>query len=831
MNVRAIRWQCLAVIIVLVFSGTAVWGAVTGAISGVVTDSQTKALLSGANVSVEGTDLRTVTDARGRFLITNVPPGTYTAAIGLVGYTTARVVEVSVVQDQVTALQVTLEPTVVEAAGAEAKVTAARVTVHSDVTSSVYVTSAADEQMTLSQPNDRYQFPGLIFSQPGVVPDNTFYPHIRGARTNQVGYLLDGIPITEPNANVFATNIVSVGLDRLELFTGGYPAEYGGFTGGIINQVVKRGDQMRGALVDVGAGSPYDFGGLLLETGDVDGRANWYYGLYTWHTKFNENLFTSEAPTVSDHIAKVIYDAGAKDKVTVLSLHDYARYLFPFDRMFTFDSSILDWTTTRRESDYARQGCDLDSIGLNHTLSPTAFWSLRFSRLRHFLELELGDLNNMYWQHRSERMSIAQLDYQRQIGDHRVAAGLWQVGSDNNSTYSVYLLPTEFMANHDTNNTQAYLQDAWQQSDHLTVTLGARYDRMKYDRPESDTFDLSEVSSRAGVTYTLSPRVLLRGSYGRYVEFPRANLLGYTFAGLDLGWYDLLDPSFHISPQLDRGRDLGIEWKVGGSTLATATWFHRRSRQMVQKWQGAGDDPAGFDDTAPVRFASNGTGTTRGVEVKVDRRLGRDLRAWLSYTHMDAEATSPQDNLYPYGYSFLNSTDPAVISQEFPVDWNQKDTAALALRYQRGKLAVDPWVVYGSGFPYGQSGLEMYGSDPAHVPNPNYDPADPASPEEFVVPENYLDPNDPSKGFVTPNSLKTDKNLTVSLNLAYDLKPGRQVYCQIYNLFARDDETSRVIFHPRTGALIGNIEGDSIYYVPFSRTPPRFFAFGVRQEF
>ncbi len=834
MSVRATQWKLLVVVIislVLGLSGVSAWGAVTGVISGVVADAGTKAPLSGANVSVQEAGLNTVTDARGRFAVGNVPPGTYTVQVSLVGYTTAKITGVSVVQDQVSALEVGLEPTVVEAAGAEAKVTAARVAVRSDVTSSVYVTSAAEEQMTLSQPNDRYQFPGLVFSQPGVVPDNTFYPHIRGARSNQVGYLLDGIPVTEPNTNVFATNIVSIGLDRLELFTGGYPAEYGGFTGGIINQVVKRGDQMRGALVDIGAGSPYDFGGLLLETGDVDGRADWYYGLYTWHTKFNENLFTSEAPTVTDHIAKVIYDAGARDKVTLLSLHDYARYLFPFDRMFTFDPDILDWTTTRKGSDYGRQGCDLDSVGLNHTLSPTAFWNLRFSRLSHFLELELGDLNNMYWLHRSERMLISQFDYQRQIGDHRLAAGLWQINSDNTSNYSVYLIPTEFIASHDTSNTQAYLQDSWKQSDRLTLNFGGRYDRMKYHRPESDDLDLSEVSGRGGFTYALSSDLLLRGSYGRYVEFPRANLLGYTFAGLDIGWYGLMDPAFHVSPQLDRGRDLGLEWKLDTNTLATATWFHRRSLQMMQKWQGATGDPAGFDDTLPVRFAANGTGTTRGVEMKVDRRLSRDLRAWLSYTHMDAKATSPQDNLYPNGYAFFNSIDPTVVAQEFPVDWNQRNTAALALRYQTGRVTINPWVMYGSGFPYGQSGLDVYGSDPAHVPNPNYDPGDPDSPAQFVVPENYLDPNDPSKGFISPNSLKTDKNLTVSLNLAYDLRPDRHLYLEIYNLFARDDETGRVIFHPRTGALLGRIEGDSIYYVPFSRTPPRFFAFGVRQEF
>ena len=247
---RAIQGRAVILVVValtMTLVGAPVWGAVTGVVSGTVTDEETGEALTGANVSVTGTDLRTVTDARGRFVITNVPPGGYTVSLSLVGYTEAQVTEVAVVQGQVSQLTVALEPTVVEVPGAEAVIKAARVALRRDVTASVYAITAADEQLTLSQPNDRYQFPGLVFAQPGVVPDNTFYPHIRGARSNQVGYFLDGIPITEPNANVFATNIVSIGLDRLELFTGGYPAEYGGFTGGIINQVVKRGTRSAGA--------------------------------------------------------------------------------------------------------------------------------------------------------------------------------------------------------------------------------------------------------------------------------------------------------------------------------------------------------------------------------------------------------------------------------------------------------------------------------------------------------------------------------------------------------------------------------------------------------
>lgn len=862
--------QCRIVVACTIFvlvtlSVFSAWGAVTGVISGAVKDADTGEPLSGANLVLSNSDLTTVSDAEGKFIITNVPPGQYVLCVSLVGYTDLNLYDVAVIQGQETRLEVLLQPTVMEVTGAVEKITAPRVTLRRDLVAPVYVVTSADEYLTLSQPNDRYQFPGLVFAQPGVVPDNTFYPHLRGARANQVGYFLDGIPITEPNASVFATNIVSIGLDRLELFTGSYPIEYGGYTGGIINEVVKRGDQMERGLVDVGFGTPYDFGGLILEKGAVDHAANWYYGLYNWHSKFNENLFTSEAPTVSDGIAKVIYDTGGKDRLTLLSHHGYSRYLFPFERMFTFNPELGQWEFVDPSATFGRQGYDIDSLALNRTLSPTAFWNLRFSRIAHFLDLDLGDPGNSFWQQRNERMFVGQFDYQRQLGNHRLSAGVWQLDSDNNSRYSVFgtqyspfgLLDS--ISNNDTRNTQIYLGDKWQVNDRLLLALGARYDGMTYDREVAGDTSLSETTARAGATYVLNPRFLLRGAVGSYVGFPRANLIANRFVPYltenpdfedwGLTWDMLYFTSFPLRPQIDREQELGFEWKVGSNTRVTATAFSRKSSQMMQRWQGVQHDEFGewaldengnpipsfdlsdFDESAPVWFAANGTGTTRGAELQVDRKLSDSTRFWLSYTYLDAKATSSQDNLYPFGYGFLNQTDPASLAQEFPVDWNQEHTAVFALHRQFGKLAVNPWVVYGSGFPYGQSGLDVGGSDPAHVPNPYYDPEDPESPEELVVPENYLDPSDPSKGFISPNSLTTGSNLTFSLNLWYDLGPGRQVYLQIYNLFNRDDVTSYAIYHPRTGGIIGDVADGAVTYVPFSRTPPRFFALGVRQEF
>src|SRR5690606_1128637 len=60
--------------------------AVQGSISGRVIDGATGQPLSAASVVVVGTDRGGLTDSEGRFVIPNVPAGTHTVRVSLIGY-------------------------------------------------------------------------------------------------------------------------------------------------------------------------------------------------------------------------------------------------------------------------------------------------------------------------------------------------------------------------------------------------------------------------------------------------------------------------------------------------------------------------------------------------------------------------------------------------------------------------------------------------------------------------------------------------------------------------------------------------------------------------
>ncbi len=215
----------------------------TGTINGTVRNKSGQPVAN-VRVTVTPGGQAVRTDAGGNFTITGLDVGTYTVTTQLVTFK-PQTAQVSVTQDNTTSANFTLEKLTITGTR--------RVQVNGvqrTNTSSSYVIGTKTEQETKSQPNNLYQFPGLVFGQPGITPDPGGYVHIRGSDINQVGFDVDGIQITEPITNTFATNLVTVGLKSANLYTGGADASYGNATGGFINEVTNNGRDLRGGVTE-----------------------------------------------------------------------------------------------------------------------------------------------------------------------------------------------------------------------------------------------------------------------------------------------------------------------------------------------------------------------------------------------------------------------------------------------------------------------------------------------------------------------------------------------------------------------------------------------------
>ncbi len=237
------------------------FAGVTGKIAGRVLDKKTGEPLPGANIVVEGMSLGASADRDGVFYILQVPPGEYSVRAEMIGYTTVIQKGVRVRIDLTTTIEFKLTESPVE--GKEVVVTAERELIQKDVTSKISIVSSEEiKALPISNFRDALQIQGGF----------TDALHLRGGRSNQIGFMIDGQDVTNPlfgnyegvQADRSATsgqsdNLLFAGayvsdpnssnydgilldktaVEEVQVLTGTFNAEYGRAMSGIVNVVTK----------------------------------------------------------------------------------------------------------------------------------------------------------------------------------------------------------------------------------------------------------------------------------------------------------------------------------------------------------------------------------------------------------------------------------------------------------------------------------------------------------------------------------------------------------------------------------------------------------------
>lgn len=662
------------------------YGGTTGIISGIATDSETGARLAGVNVVLEGTDLTTITNEDGYYVITNVPPGRYTVTASLVGYSDAQVEKVSVIMDVTAPVDFVLTPSVAEE---EIVVVEARPMIQRDVVPTMYVIDEAQEQMVKSHPNNLYQVPGVALTQPGIIADEAGYPHIRGGRETQIGHLVDGIPVTDPLTNAFGTNWVTVGMDKMEIYTGGYRPEYGNAISGVFNQIVKTGRTAPGASIE-SMGGAQSYRGFYPQIGGYSQNGTDYYlGAYLWSSDL-EGLSYNEVDS-SDMIGKFNYPIGERDKFTFLTANGSAQYRFPSTHTQTYGHEGLQ--TIPEERDHTHQSYLLHALTLTHTISPSSFFTIRpyFFRSRNKVDTISDDIG--FWWETESTTNGLQLDYTNQISQrHLLKAGAIRMASNNAYWVTVpiyevlYGIPYEYTADADTVQTGLYIQDQMRLGERWRADAGLRYDHMRYDKKANPDTSESQLSPRLGLSYAIDPRTNLRFSYGKMIQFVHSQAVERNYT--ESVWNDVFYGNADLKPERCTQYDIGWERQVNDDYSMQVTPFYRRFKDLLQTRYLDPSNP----DVSPLIYDNLGAGTSKGVEILIKKRPARNWSGWLSYTWSKARAESSL------------STGMVTSGVTHYVDWDQRHTAVLVLNYTNRGWTYSLTGEYGSGLPYNLTG-------------------------------------------------------------------------------------------------------------------------------
>jgi outer membrane receptor protein involved in Fe transport len=409
-----------------------------GTIKGRVFDTVTKEGLPVVNVKVKGTYYGAATDFDGNFVILNITAGSYTLEFTIVGHTPVQRTDVRVQGGKTTEVNQGLNETVLSL-GQEVVVVGEKPLVNLEETSSKRSVNSEDLKATAIT-----DVTEIVSQQVGVVEtDNEI--HIRGGRASENAYLVEGVSVQDPLAGTgFGLQLSAEAIEEIQVITGGYNAEYGQATSGVVNVSVKDGGpKYAGSLAfkhDAGSQSSFfrGFGGESYEFtlggpepitsyvlpalgikdfGDVTFFTNFYGGFsndifgHTAH-RLNSSTFygTRFAPKEENNwfwLAKVTWKPTPLFRVTYSfnqsvtinqnsqSLQTNLEYVEPSPGYQYEFSGILDSANTYTHNN------QLHSLAITHTLSNTTFYELKWSRFYTNLRTDANGLD--YTQYREPK--------------------------------------------------------------------------------------------------------------------------------------------------------------------------------------------------------------------------------------------------------------------------------------------------------------------------------------------------------------------------------------------------------------------------------------------
>ncbi len=262
MNFRYVRVLVTMLLVALMLAPALVAQTSTsGAIEGTVRDNS-GAPLPGVTVEVRSPNLQgvrsDVSDARGVFHFTNLPPGTYSLNATLSGFNNVKQQDILVGLNRTVTLDVTMSAAVSETI----TVTSAAPVV--DITSAASGANVTAETIK-SLPIGR-SFTAIAQVAPGTNSD-PFGTVVYGSTGAENQVIIDGLNTTNVSHGTEQGKRLNFDfVQEVEVITGGLSAEYGRMTGGVINAITRSGsNQFKGDVFGYNEG-----GGLRSDPNYAD---------------------------------------------------------------------------------------------------------------------------------------------------------------------------------------------------------------------------------------------------------------------------------------------------------------------------------------------------------------------------------------------------------------------------------------------------------------------------------------------------------------------------------------------------------------------------------
>jgi hypothetical protein len=545
--------------------------ATTGQLSGRVVDDD-GAVLPGVTVTASspaliGGSRVTVTEQDGRYNFPALTPGVYHVRAELQGFAPQERSEVEIRLNRTTEIDFGLsigELTEQIVVTAESPVLDTQQISVSQTFSEDYLENAA-----IGSANRSYQ--SILANTAGVV--GVANPNVFGSTEGENAYFIDGMDSTDPVTGTFGSNLHFDAIQEINLETGGFEAEFGRATGGVVNVITKSGGNDFSGTFDVRyrdtdfyeSGDEFDpdtnvtsFLNPAATLGGPIRRDSVWFFLAAEHTD-NEQTPTGAPVTYNfigqNYLAKLTWQINPSWQTFLQYISDPAeidnanssRFRSPeahrfqeqggeiYQMAFTgtpttdliFDGGIA---INRSELNSFPQSGDLTTPSIENL--DTGFFTSNYSNAQ-FSQRDRDEarvsgtyfLDGYGGSHELKAgVTVSQLNFRKE--SFTTGNGFRYQDFDDGGEPLPFILWYEPNAGPSESEGQVYgafLQDAWRLGDRLTIKAGVRWDEATFDIAGSDeSFErtIDKVQPRVGLAYDVTGdgRTLARASWGTYMH-------------------------------------------------------------------------------------------------------------------------------------------------------------------------------------------------------------------------------------------------------------------------------------------------------------------------
>ena len=630
-------------------------------INGFVREEKTGEPISYANVFLSNTTLGSATNRDGYFVIKNVPEGSYEINVTMIGYGVYKN-EIKMSKEKSTRLEIYLKEEIIETS--EILVTAERQKFERTIESSQI-------SLDLREINSAPAFiePDVFRTLqmlPGVQTSSDFSSalYVRGSTPDQNLIMLDGIAVYNPYhlGGIFSTFNTDA-IKEADFHAGGFPAQYGGRMGAILNIINREGNAnkitgmanislisskaliegpipkwrgMKGSWMISGRRTYFDtiIDALKIPIGKKsDGTDEYFqfpYYFYDYQVKINLDLNQNH---------RLTYSRFYGDDVLSFTFDETQDYTEPDVNVQTDFSFKIDWPW----------GNHTNGLTWRWIISPSVIAKSFISNSRYRFNFGFSSDNQNTYEYSDSTVVLYQnIDYNvfdiindntieteiswKAAENHEVKGGFqikdvnFDLGveislADQDTSFSFRPLSLE----NTTRETSLFLQDKWSFSDKLKFQIGLR--GTDYSLHQKFYLD-----PRVGVKYHYNEDIAIKLNWGIYHQFlTTANNQDENLRLVEL-WLGIPeDKSASVSEHIIGG----LEYMSSNNIFYRVELYQKQFDNLLTLKQENQNTVEGVSDDSTMNEFWDTKGNSWGLEFLLKKSSGR-LNGWIGYTFAEA---------------------------------------------------------------------------------------------------------------------------------------------------------------------------------------------------